>query len=247
MDSKCKRPLHLYATASGSAARRRVNIWILRHLHSRVNFRKTACVPCRYITASFDLSRPVVPCEIGIDPSAFIGLNRGQYFFGVALWLDLGEYLQESLVRTDDEGCALDADHFPAVHVLFLEHPKLIAHLFVYICEERIRQVELFPEFALCFGRVAGDSEDDGAGFLELFKGIAEAAGFDGAARRIRLGIKEEYDRLSGEVGEMDGLVLIVLEGEVGNFFVQFHERFLDCALWREGMVEWKNADTGTR
>jgi hypothetical protein len=156
--------------------------------------------------------------------SGFVGFNCGQDFFGVALGLDLGEDLQELLVGTDDECGAFDADHFLAVHVLFLEHPKLIADDFVYICEERIGQVVLFAEFALRFWGVAGDSEDDGAGFLELFKGVAEAAGLNGAARSVRLGIKEEYDWLSGEVGEMDGLVLIVLEGEVGNFFVQFHE-----------------------
>jgi len=142
----------------------------------------------------------------------------------VAFRFDFGEDLQQGLVGADDEGGALDAHHFFAIHVLFLEHPKLIADLFVYICEEWVGKVVFFAELALRFGGVAGDSEDDCAGLLKLFKGVAEAAGFDGAARSVRSGIKEEYDWLSGEVGEMDGLILIVLEGEVGNFFVEFHE-----------------------
>src|SRR5580692_2075689 len=137
-----------------------------------------------------------VQSPLALTRSGLVGLNRRQHLFRVALGPDLGEDLQESLVGTDDEGGPFDADHFLAVHVLFLEHPKLIAHLFVYICEEWIRQVELFPEFALCLGRIAGDSEHHRAGFLELFKGVAEAAGLNGAARCVRLGIKEEYDWL---------------------------------------------------
>jgi len=142
----------------------------------------------------------------------------------MAFGLDLGEDAQERLVGTDEEGCPLDADDFLAVHVLFLEDPKLFADFFVYISKERIRKVVLCLEFGLGFGRVAGDAEDDGAGVLELFEGVTKAAGFDGAAGSVGAGIEEEDDGFSGEVAEVDGVFLIVLKREVGDFLVQFHK-----------------------
>jgi len=130
-----------------------------------------------------------------------MGLEGFENFFGVALWFDLGEDLEQGLVGADYEGSALDADDFLAVHVLFFEYPKLIADFFVYICEQCVGQVVLFAEFTLGFGGVAGDSEHDCSGGLEFFEGIAEAAGFDGATRGIGLRVEEEYDGFSGEVG----------------------------------------------
>jgi hypothetical protein len=142
----------------------------------------------------------------------------------VAFGFDFGEDFDEGLVGADEERRPLDADDFLAVHVLFLENPKLFADFFVYICKEWIRQVVLGLEFGLGFGRVAGDAEDDGSGVLELFEGVAEAAGFDGAAGGIGPGIEEEDNGLAGEVAEMHGLILVVLNGEVGNFLVKFHK-----------------------
>ena len=157
----------------------------------------------------------------------FPGFDGCQDFLGVAFRFDFGEDLEQRLVGTNKKSSALDAHNLLAVHVLFLEHPKLIAHDFVYICEEWIRQVELLAEFALGLRGVARNAQDNGAGLLEFLEGVAKSAGLDGTARGVCLGVKEEYHWLAGEVGEMDGVILIVLEGEVGNFFVQFHKRFL--------------------
>ena len=150
-----------------------------------------------------------------------MGFDGGQDFFGVAFWFDFGEDLQELLVGADYECCAFDAHDFLAVHVLFLEDTKLIDDFFVYICQERVGEIVFFLELALGFDGVAGDAEDDGSGGLQFFEGVAEAAGLDGTARGVGFGVKEEYDGLSGEVGEIDGVVLVVLECKVGYFFVE--------------------------
>src|SRR5271163_4057722 len=156
--------------------------------------------------------------------SAFLPLLDGvEDLFGVAFGLDLWEDLEEGLVGADEEGGPLDADDFLAVHVLFLEHIKLFADFFVYICKEWIGQVILFLEFLLSFGRVAGDAENNGSGGLELFEGVAEAAGFDGATGRIGSGVKEKDNGLAGKVLEVHSIFLVVLQREVGNFLVEFH------------------------
>ena len=122
------------------------------------------------------------------------------------------------LVGTDQKRGPLDAHHLLAVHVLFLQHAKLIADFLVYISKECVRQVVFGAELGLGLGRVAADAEHHGAGCLELFEGVAEAAGLDRAARSIGSGVKEEYDGLAGVVGEAYGLVLVGLKGEIGDF-----------------------------
>jgi hypothetical protein len=69
--------------------------------------------------------------------------------------LDFGKDVQQSLVRADDECGSLDAPHFLAVHVIFLQDAKLIAHFFVYISKECVGQVVFGAEFGLSFGRIA--------------------------------------------------------------------------------------------
>src|SRR5277367_2447679 len=156
--------------------------------------------------------------------SAFLPLlDGGEDFVGVAFGLYFGEDAEEALVGADEEGGPLDADDFLAVHVLFLEHIKLFADFFVYICKEWIRQVILFLEFLLRPGRVAGDAENDGSGSLELLEGVTEAAGFDGASGRVGSGVKEQDNGLAGKVLEVHSIFLVVLQREVGNFLVEFH------------------------
>ena len=75
---------------------------------------------------------------------------------------------------------------------------------------------------------VAGDAEDDDSGLLELLEGVAEAAGLDGTAGGVGAGVEEENDGFIGEIGEIDGLAVLVLEGEVFDFIVDLH-----AILWR--------------
>ena len=150
-------------------------------------------------------------------------LEQRKHLFGVAGGRNLGKDVQQGLVRANDESRPLDAPDFLAVHILFLEHAKLIADFLVYISKERVGQLVFGAEFGLILGRVAADAEHDDAFGLKFFECIAEAAGFDGAAGRVRSGIKEEYDRPAGIAGEAYGFVLVGLQGKVGNFLVQFH------------------------
>ncbi len=157
---------------------------------------------------------------------AFLGcFDRSKDLFGVPFRLDFGKDLQQLLIGTDEEGGPLNANHFLAIHVLFLENIKLFADYFVYICKEGVRQVVLLFEFLLGLGRVARDTQDDGAGLLYLFEDITKAAGFDGAAGSIGLGIKEEHDRFAAEIFQVHGLVFFSLKRKVGHFVVHFHEK----------------------
>ena len=153
-------------------------------------------------------------------------LEQGQHFFRVAFGRDLGKDVQQGLVGADQERGPLDAPHLLAVHVLFLQHAKLIADFLVYISKECVRQVVLGAEFGLGLGRVAADAEHHGAGGLELLEGVAEAAGLNGAARSVGSGIKEEYDGLAGIVRQAYGFVLVGLQREIGDFAVQFHGEY---------------------
>jgi hypothetical protein len=152
-----------------------------------------------------------------------VGFEGGENFLCVALGFYVGEDFDEGLVGADDEGGAGDSPDFLAIHVLLLHDAKLIADLFVYICKEWVREAVFLLEVALGFGCVAADAEDDGAGGLEFGEGVAEAASLNGAAGGVGPGVKEEDDGFAGEVGEVDGVLRIVLESEVGYFFVQLH------------------------
>jgi hypothetical protein len=141
----------------------------------------------------------------------------------VAFGFDLFEDVDEALVGTDEVGGALDALDQLAVHVLGLDEVVAVDELEVGVGEEVVGQVVLIFEFLLVFDGVAGDAEDDDAGLLEFFEGVAEAAGLDGAAGGVGAGVEEEDDRLAFEVGEVDGLAVLVLEGEVFYFVAGFH------------------------
>jgi hypothetical protein len=77
------------------------------------------------------------------------------------------------------------------------------------------------------------------AGFGQFDEGVAKAAGLNGAAGSIGLGVKEEYHWFSGKVRQADGLLVLILECEIGNFFVEFHN-VLD--VWKNWRMGWGNA-----
>ena len=66
-------------------------------------------------------------------------------------------------------------------------------------------------ELLLILDSVAGDAEDGDAGLLELVEDVAEAAGLDGAAGGIGAGVEEEDYGGGFEVGEVDGLAVLIL------------------------------------
>lgn len=138
----------------------------------------------------------------------------------MALRLDLLPDFEEALVAFfvgggDEVGVAGYAFDELAVHVLGLDDLEVVADLLVCVGEERVLEVELLGEFFLGFDGVAGDAEDDCAGGLDVGDGVAEGAGFDGAAGGVGAGVEEEDYGVGGVVGEGDGGVVLVGEGEV--------------------------------
>jgi hypothetical protein len=167
-------------------------------------------------------------------------LDRGKNLFGVPLRLHFGEDPQQLLIRTDEECGPLNPNYLLAVHILFLENTKLFADYFVYICKEGVGQGELLFEFLLGFRCIARDTQNDGSGLLYLLKYIAKATCFDGAARRVGLGVEEKHDGFAGEVFQVYGFVFFGLKREISNFVVHFHEK--DPSTKRDAMPERKSA-----
>jgi hypothetical protein len=149
----------------------------------------------------------------------------GKNLFSVSFRLYLGKNLQQLLIGTDEKCGPLNPNHFFAIHILFLENIKLFTNYFVYICKEGVRQAVLFFEFLLRLGRVARDTKNDGSSLLYLLEYITKAAGFDGAAGGIGLGIEEKHHRFAGKILQMHGLVFFGLKREISHFVVHFHEK----------------------
>jgi hypothetical protein len=92
-----------------------------------------------------------------------------QHFFGVAVGLDLFEDVLDFSLRANDEGCAGDAHHFFAVHVLFLQNTIGYGDLLFGIGQQGKRQFLLVGEFFLGRRSIRGYAKQHGAGLLNLF------------------------------------------------------------------------------
>jgi hypothetical protein len=113
----------------------------------------------------------------------------------VPVRLYFGEDVLDFAVGTDHESGAGDAHDFFPVHIFFLDYAEGFRNFLICVGEEGKREIEFILKFLLCFRRVGGDAKQHGAGFLNLFIGIAEGAGLDGASRSIGAGVeKEDYD-----------------------------------------------------
>ena len=139
---------------------------------------------------------------------------------------NFGKDVDERLVGSDQERCALDTHDLLAVHVLFLHHAKLIADFLVYISKECIRKVVLRAELGLGLGRVARDAQYHGAGGLQLLEGVAETAGLNGAARGIGSRIKEKNHGFAFKVREAYFFLFVGFKRKIGDFGIEFHGDF---------------------
>ena len=92
------------------------------------------------------------------------GLEVGEDLVGVAFGLYLAPDVADGAVGGDEEGGALDAHDFFAVHVLFLEDAVEGGDFFFGVGQEGVGQAEFFLELLLRLGSVRGDAEDGEAG-----------------------------------------------------------------------------------
>ena len=154
-------------------------------------------------------------------------LEHGQNLFGVVLRLYFGKDMQQPLagagIRADDKGSSFYAFNQLSVHALRPEQVVTIDKRHVRVGEQVVGKVVLSLEVLLGLHIIARDAEDHDASLLQLLEGVAKSAGFDGAAGRIGARVEEENDRFIGEIGEIDGLAVLVLEREVFDFVVDLH------------------------
>ena len=176
------------------------------------------------------------PARTGVGAAGYFFLSNARTSSGVAGGGDVLEDVEEALFalvvgRGDEEGGALDAFDDLAVHVLGLDEVEAVDELHVGVGEEVVGEVVLGLELLLVLDGVAGDAEDGDAGLLELGEDVAEAAGLDGAAGGVGAGVEEEDYGGGLEVGEGDGVAVLVVEGEVFDGVV-------DCTGWACGSPE---------
>src|SRR6266567_449951 len=141
----------------------------------------------------------------------------------MAFGRDFRKDMQQRLVRADHKSGAFDPPYLLAVHVLFLQHAKLIANFLVYISKECVRQVVLGAELRLCLGCVPRNAQHHRTGRLQFGESIPKAACLNSAARRVGPRIEEQHYGLARVVREAYSLILIGLQREIRNFLIQFH------------------------
>ena len=134
----------------------------------------------------------------------------------MALGTDLGEYFLYGAVGCDDDGGADDAHVRLAVHGFFAPGAPGFQDSMVGVGEEGERQAVLGAEFAVRAGLVRADAYDDGAPGQEEVVGVAETAGFLGAAGGVVLGVEIHDDGLAAKRRQGYGLAGVVLEAEIG-------------------------------
>ena len=114
----------------------------------------------------------------------------------------------------DDERHAGDAHVLLAVHAFFLNYAEGFADFFVGIGEQRVGEFKFFFEFLLFGAGIGGDTQDDRAGGLDFLVGVAETAGFDGAAGGIGFGIEKQDYRLAREILERNFVAVLIEQRE---------------------------------
>src|SRR5208337_1265304 len=113
-----------------------------------------------------------------------------QHFLSMALGFYVVEDVFNLAIRPDDKGGACNPHDFVAVHVLFFDYTELAGNLLVRVRQQREGQTELVLKLLLRRGRVGRNPQQHRARLFDLAVGIAEAAGFLGAAGCVGFWIK---------------------------------------------------------
>ncbi len=136
---------------------------------------------------------------------------------------DLLQHGFDFAVGADDEGAALGAHVFLAIHALLNPYAIGFDDLLVLIADERKWKFELGDEFLVLLDRVDADAKDVGLLF-EFRPGITNGAGLRRASWSVVFRVEVEDSRLIGEFAEGHGRSFSVIAandgcGEVGGFF----------------------------
>src|SRR5690606_16378685 len=100
---------------------------------------------------------------------------------------------------------------------LLLPDAVRLGDLVVGVGEEGEGQVVFVGELAVGSDGVGADAEHRGAFGVDLLDAVADAAGLRGAAGGVILWVEVEDDLLSTEIGEADGVAVLVGQLEVGG------------------------------
>lgn len=105
-----------------------------------------------------------------------------------------------------DESCALGAHVFFAIHAFFDPDAIGFDDGAGFVAEEREGEGMLGREFRVALRRIDTDAENHGVFREDFGVPVADAAGLDGAAGSVVLGVKIEDDFFAAKAGEADGL-----------------------------------------
>lgn len=145
----------------------------------------------------------------------------------MAFDLHLGKDFLDFALRVDHESGPLDAHVLLAVHTFFFPDPVRLGRLVLRVAQQRKRQIELRLEFGLSVRLVGGDADNDRIGMGELFGGIAELAGFLGAAWGISLRVEIQHYVLAFEGRKMEMVSGIGVEGYCRGWVAFFWVRHM--------------------
>jgi hypothetical protein len=154
----------------------------------------------------------------------------------VAFGFDLFENVGDFAVGADDESRACDAHDFFAVHIFLFHNAVGFGSFLAGVGEQRVGEVELVGEFLLRLGRIAGDAEQNGAGFFELLVGVSEAANLYGAAGGVGFGVEKKDDGLAAKIFQRDGVTILVGQSEVRGFIIDIHGSFQIIFISQSGV-----------
>ena len=137
-----------------------------------------------------------------------------QHLVDMARHLHLAPDVPDHALAVDQEGRALDAHVFPAIHALLDPDAVILRHLAGLVRAEGEVELVLLLELVVAFHAVARDADHGRVDLAELRQAVAEAAGLRGAARGIVLGIEIEHNVLSLEPGQRDLAAAVGLHGK---------------------------------
>jgi hypothetical protein len=153
-------------------------------------------------------------CDV-VPLQSFYGL---QDFLHVTRYFNAAPLADKLAVGANEEGRALDAPDFLAIHVLHLHDAELPAQRLVRVGEELERESHLGLEVLMRLQAVARNADHYRAQFRKLFVQVPELGAFDRAPGSVVLGIEIQNDGVALLRRKLE-LAARTRRREVDNFF----------------------------